>query len=483
MDPNKALNMTMLCDFYELTMGNGYLEHGMQDRITYFDVFFRSVPDDGGYAIAAGLEQIIDYIENLHFTDEDIAYLRSRKLFSEAFLDYLKNFRFTGDIWAVPEGTPVFPREPLITVRAPAIQAQLVETYLLLQINHQSLIATKASRICRAAQGRTVLEFGSRRAQGADGAILGARAAYIGGCAGTACTISDEVYGVYAGGTMAHSWVQMFDSEYEAFKAYADIYPDNCVFLVDTYNVLKSGVPNAIRVAKELEAEKGIRARGIRLDSGDIAYLSIEARKMLDAAGFEDMQIMASNSLDEYLVRDLLVQGARVDSFGIGERLITSKSEPVFGGVYKLAAVEDENGEIIPKIKVSENVEKITTPHFKQVYRLFDNKTGKALGDVLTVHDEQIDASLPYVLFHPVYTWKQRIVTDYTVRPLRVQLFKHGKCVYNSPDVEDIRKYCIREVDTLWDQIKRFENPQTYFVDLSKKLWSCKNELLEACRI
>ena len=483
MDPNKTLNMTMLCDFYELTMGNGYLDHNMQDRITYFDVFFRSVPDDGGYAIAAGLEQIIDYIQNLHFTDEDIAYLRGRKLFSEAFLDYLKNFRFTGDIWAVPEGTPVFPREPLITVRAPAIQAQLVETYLLLQINHQSLIATKASRICRAAQGRTVLEFGSRRAQGADGAILGARAAYIGGCAGTACTISDEVYGVYAGGTMAHSWVQMFDSEYEAFKAYADIYPDNCVFLVDTYNVLKSGVPNAIRVAKELEAEKGIRARGIRLDSGDIAYLSIEARKMLDAAGFEDMQIMASNSLDEYLVRDLLVQGARVDSFGIGERLITSKSEPVFGGVYKLAAVEDENGEIIPKIKVSENVEKITTPHFKQVYRLFDNKTGKALGDVLTVHDEQIDASLPYVLFHPVYTWKQRIVTDYTVRPLRVQLFKHGKCVYNSPDVEDIRKYCIREVDTLWDQIKRFENPQTYFVDLSKKLWSCKNELLEACRI
>ena len=483
MDPNKALNMTMLCDFYELTMGNGYLEHDMQDRITYFDVFFRSVPDDGGYAIAAGLEQIIDYIENLHFSDEDIAYLRSRKLFSEAFLDYLKDFRFTGDIWAVPEGTPVFPREPLITVRAPAIQAQLVETYLLLQINHQSLIATKASRICRAANGRTVLEFGSRRAQGADGAILGARAAYIGGCAGTACTISDELYGVYAGGTMAHSWVQMFDSEYEAFKAYADIYPDNCVFLVDTYNVLKSGVPNAIRVAKELEAEKGIRARGIRLDSGDIAYLSIEARKMLDAAGFEDMQIMASNSLDEYLVRDLLVQGARVDSFGIGERLITSKSEPVFGGVYKLAAVEDENGEIIPKIKVSENVEKITTPHFKQVYRLFDNKTGKALGDVLTVHDEQIDASLPYVLFHPVYTWKQRIVTDYTVRPLRVQLFKHGKCIYNSPDVEDIRKYCIREVDTLWDQIKRFENPQTYFVDLSKKLWSCKNELLEACRI
>ena len=483
MNTNKKLNMTMLCDFYELTMGNGYFKAGYKDRITHFDLFFRSVPDNGGYAIAAGLEQVIEYIQDLHFDPEDIAYLRGRKIFDEDFLDYLANFKFTGDIFAIPEGTPVFPNEPILTVRAPAIQAQLLETYLLLTINHQTLIATKANRITRAAEGRTVLEFGSRRAQGYDGAILGARAAYIGGCQGTACVLSDRDYKIPAGGTMAHSWVQMFDSEYEAFKAYADIYPDNCVFLVDTYNVLKSGVPNAIRVAKELEAEKGIRARGIRLDSGDIAYLSIEARKMLDAAGFEDMQIMASNSLDEYLVRDLLVQGARVDSFGIGERLITSKSEPVFGGVYKLAAVEDENGEIIPKIKVSENVEKITTPHFKQVYRLFDNKTGKALGDVLTVHDEQIDASLPYVLFHPVYTWKQRIVTDYTVRPLRVQLFKHGKCIYNSPDVEDIRKYCIREVDTLWDQIKRFENPQTYFVDLSKKLWSCKNELLEACRI
>ena len=483
MKTEEKLNLTMLCDFYELTMGNGYFRAGLQDRITYFDVFFRNVPDNGGFAVCAGLEQLVQYIQNLHFDEEDIAFLRDKHLFSEDFLSYLRDFRFTGDIWAVPEGTPIFPREPVVTVRAPAIQAQLIETFTLLTINHQTLIATKANRITRAAEGRTVLEFGSRRAQGYDGAVLGARAAYIGGCQGTACVLSDRDYKIPAGGTMAHSWVQMFDSEYEAFKAYADIYPDNCVFLVDTYNVLKSGVPNAIRVAKELEAEKGIRARGIRLDSGDIAYLSIEARKMLDAAGFEDMQIMASNSLDEYLVRDLLVQGARVDSFGIGERLITSKSEPVFGGVYKLAAVEDENGEIIPKIKVSENVEKITTPHFKQVYRLFDNKTGKALGDVLTVHDEQIDASLPYVLFHPVYTWKQRIVTDYTVRPLRVQLFKHGKCVYNSPDVEDIRKYCIREVDTLWDQIKRFENPQTYFVDLSKKLWSCKNELLEACRI
>ncbi len=476
-------NLTTIMDFYELTMAAGYLEEGYEDKISVFDMFFRKIPDGGGFAIMAGLDTFIDAVENLKFTQEDIDYLRGTGVFNERFLDYLSHFKLHCNIWAIPEGTPIFPREPIVTVEGPSIECQLLETLLLVTINHQCLVATKANRIVRSAQGRPVMEFGARRAQGYDAAVYGARAAYIGGCQGTACVLSDRDYKIPAGGTMAHSWVQMFDSEYEAFKAYADIYPDNCVFLVDTYNVLKSGVPNAIRVAKELEAEKGIRARGIRLDSGDIAYLSIEARKMLDAAGFEDMQIMASNSLDEYLVRDLLVQGARVDSFGIGERLITSKSEPVFGGVYKLAAVEDENGEIIPKIKVSENVEKITTPHFKQVYRLFDNKTGKALGDVLTVHDEQIDASLPYVLFHPVYTWKQRIVTDYTVRPLRVQLFKHGKCVYNSPDIEDIRKYCIREVDTLWDQIKRFENPQTYFVDLSKKLWSCKNELLEACRI
>ena len=475
-------NCTMLCDFYQLTMGNGYYNTRHADRIAYFDVFFRKVPDGGGYAVCAGLEQVINYIQGLHFTDDDIQYLRGKKIFSEGFLEYLRDFKFTGDIWAVPEGTPVFPSEPLLTVRAPAIQAQLIETMLLLLINHQSLIATKANRIVRAAQGRAISEFGSRRAQGASGAVLGARAAYIGGCAGTACVIADELYGVPATGTMAHSWVQMFDSEYEAFKAYAEIYPDNCVFLVDTYNVLKSGVPNAIRVAKEL-AEKGIRAKGIRLDSGDIAYLSVEARKMLNDAGFSDMQIMASNSLDEYLVRDLIVQGAQIDSFGIGERLITSKSEPVFGGVYKLAAVENEDGEIIPKIKVSENVEKITTPHFKQVYRLFDNKTGKALGDVLTIHDEVIDPALPYVLFHPIHTWKQRVVTDYTVRPLRQQIFKNGECIYQSPSITEIRDYCMREVDTLWDQIKRFENPQTYFVDLSKKLWTCKNELLESCRI
>lgn len=475
-------NLTMLTDLYQMTMMNGYINAGITDRIAVFDLFYRQNPGGSAFAVAAGLEQVVDYIKNLHFDPEDIDYLRSLHLFDERFFDYLKDFRFTGELYAVPEGTVVFPYEPLIRIKAPLFEAQLIETAMLNIVNHQTLIATKANRITRAAQGRTVLEFGSRRAQGYDGAIYGARATFIGGCQGTACVLADRDHGIPAGGTMAHSWVQMFDSEYEAFKAYAEIYPDNCVFLVDTYNVLKSGVPNAIRVAKEL-AEKGIRAKGIRLDSGDIAYLSVEARKMLNDAGFSDMQIMASNSLDEYLVRDLIVQGAQIDSFGIGERLITSKSEPVFGGVYKLAAVENEDGEIIPKIKVSENVEKITTPHFKQVYRLFDNKTGKALGDVLTIHDEVIDPALPYVLFHPIHTWKQRVVTDYTVRPLRQQIFKNGECIYQSPSITEIRDYCMREVDTLWDQIKRFENPQTYFVDLSKKLWTCKNELLESCRI
>ena len=483
MQSNPNINLTMLCDFYELTMGNGYFVQGMQDRITYFDIFFRSVPDNGGFAIAAGLEQAIEYIQNLHFGEDDIAYLRTRGIFGEDFLDYLKSFRFTGDIWAVPEGTPIFPKEPILTVRAPAIEAQLVETFLLLTLNHQSLIATKANRVCRAAKGRVVLEFGSRRAQGSDAAILGARAAYIGGCAGTACTLTDQLYGVPAGGTMAHSWVQMFPSEYEAFKAYCETYPDNPTLLVDTYNTLKSGIPNAIRVFNEVLKPRGLAKCGIRLDSGDMTYLTKKARKLLDEAGWQSCKISCSNSLDEYIIEDILNQGAQIDLFGVGERLITARSEPVFGGVYKLAAVENEDGEIIPKIKVSENVEKITTPHFKQVYRLFDNKTGKALGDVLTIHDEIIDPALPYVLFHPIHTWKQRVVTDYTVRPLRQQIFKNGECIYQSPSITEIRDYCMREVDTLWDQIKRFENPQTYFVDLSKKLWTCKNELLESCRI
>ena len=477
MKTEEKLNMTMLCDFYELTMGNGYFEIGYKDRITYFDVFFRKVPDGGGFAIAAGLEQLIDYIENLHFTEEDIAYLRGRKLFSEEFLAYLKDFRFTGDIYAIPEGTPVFPREPLVVVRAPAVEAQLIETFTLLTVNHQSLIATKANRIVRAARGRTVLEFGSRRAQGADAAIIGARAAYIGGCHGTACTISDEIYGVPAGGTMAHAWVQMFDSELEAFKAYCRIYPTNATLLVDTYNTLESGVPNAIRAFNEVLKPMGITKCGIRLDSGDIAYLSQKARKMLDEAGWETCQISASNSLDEHLIQDLLLQDAKIDMFGVGERMITAKSEPVFGGVYKLVAVE-KDGEIIPKIKVSENVEKITVPHFKKIYRLYGNDTGKAIADYMTVYDETVDDSHDLEIFDPNATWKKKTVYDFTARELLVPIFINGKRVYDCPPLEQVRDYCKAQVDTLWDEVKRFDNPHTYYVDLSEKLWTIQQDLL-----
>ncbi|MBR3867380.1 MAG: nicotinate phosphoribosyltransferase [Butyricicoccus sp.] len=476
-------NLTMLTDFYEFTMANGYFERGIGNRRAYFDMFFRRVPDGGGYAIMAGVEQLIEYLSNLKFTDADIEYLRERQCFSEAFLEYLRNFKFECDVWAVPEGTPVFPGEPLVTVAGPMIQAQFIETMILLTINHQTLIATKSNRITRAAEGRVVLEFGSRRAQGYDGAIYGARAAYIGGCHGTACVIADRDFRIPAGGTMAHSWVQMFDDEYEAFKAYAEIYPDNCVFLVDTYNVLKSGVPNAIRVAKEMEAATGRRPKGIRLDSGDIAYLSVQARKMLDAAGLEDMQIMVSNSLDEYLIRDLINQGAKIDSFGVGERMITSKSEPVFGGVYKLVAVDDANGQIVPRIKVSENVEKITTPHFKKIYRLYDNETGKAHGDVLVLRDEVIDENKPYTLFHPIHTWKKKTVTNYTARELQVQIFDKGELVYKSPEIEEIRSYCQEEMKTLWKQTLRLENPQTYYVNFSTRLWKVKHDLLENRRI
>ena len=476
-------NLTMLTDFYEFTMANGYFERGIGNRRAYFDMFFRRVPDGGGYAIMAGVEQLIEYLSNLKFTDADIEYLRERQCFSEAFLEYLRNFKFECDVWAVPEGTPVFPGEPLVTVAGPMIQAQFIETMILLTVNHQTLIATKSNRITRAAEGRVVLEFGSRRAQGYDGAIYGARAAYIGGCHGTACVIADRDFRIPAGGTMAHSWVQMFDDEYEAFKAYAEIYPDNCVFLVDTYNVLKSGVPNAIRVAKEMEAATGRRPKGIRLDSGDIAYLSVQARKMLDAAGLEDMQIMVSNSLDEYLIRDLINQGAKIDSFGVGERMITSKSEPVFGGVYKLVAVDDANGQIVPRIKVSENVEKITTPHFKKIYRLYDNETGKAHGDVLVLRDEVIDENKPYTLFHPIHTWKKKTVTNYTARELQVQIFDKGELVYKSPEIEEIRSYCQEEMKTLWKQTLRLENPQTYYVNFSTRLWKVKHDLLENRRI
>ena len=439
MERKEKLNLSMLFDFYEMTMANGYFRQGMQDRITYFDVFFRRVPDGGGFAIAAGLEQLAEYIQDLHFDEDDIAYLRSKNLFQEDFLDYLRRFQFTGDVWAVPEGTPVFPGEPLVTVRAPASQAQLIETYSLLCINHQSLIATKANRVVRAAQGRTVLEFGSRRAQGVDGAVVGARAAYIGGVHGTACAISDQLYGVPAAGTMAHSWVQMFDSQYDAFKTYCEIYPTNAVLLVDTYNTLKSGVPDAIRAFNEVLRPRGITKCGIRLDSGDIAYLTKEARKLLDAAGWETCTISASNSLDEKLIRNLLLQGAKIDAFGVGERMITARSEPVFGGVYKLVAVEREDGSIEPKIKISENVAKITTPHFKKLFRFYGNDTGKAIADYLTIHDETVDDSQPLEIFDPDATWKKKKVFDFTAKELQVPVFKNGKLVYKLPSLPEIR--------------------------------------------
>ena len=479
MNTNKKLNMTMLCDFYELTMGNGYFKAGYKDRITHFDLFFRSVPDNGGYAIAAGLEQVIEYIQDLHFDPEDIAYLRGRKIFDEDFLDYLANFKFTGDIFAIPEGTPVFPNEPILTVRAPAIQAQLLETYLLLTINHQSLIATKANRIVRAARGRAVLEFGSRRAQGSSGAIDGARAAFIGGCKGTACTISDQLYGVPAGGTMAHAWVQTFDTQYEAFRAYCEIYPENAVLLVDTYNTLESGVPDAIRAFNDVLKPKGITKCGIRLDSGGMTYLTKKARKMLDEAGWTECAISVSNSLDEYLIQDLLRQGAQIDMFGVGERLITARSEPVFGGVYKLVAVEHRDGTIEPKIKISENTGKITNPHFKKLYRFYGNDTGKAIADYLCVWDETVDDSKNIRIFDPEATWKEKEVYNFTARELQVPIFRNGKLVYQLPTLDEIRDYCRQQVDTLWDEVKRFDNPHTYYVDLSQRLWDIKYDLLK----
>ncbi|MBQ3276906.1 MAG: nicotinate phosphoribosyltransferase [Oscillospiraceae bacterium] len=478
MDIRNNQNLSMLCDFYELTMGNGYFRNGYGDRITYFDLFFRQVPDGGGFAIAAGLEQVVEYISNLHFDEDDIAYLRSRNIFCEEFLDYLRNFKFTGDIWAVPEGTPVFPREPLITVRAPAIQAQLIETYLLLAVNHQSLIATKASRIVRAAKGRAVMEFGSRRAQGADAAILGARAAYIAGCSGTACTISDQLFGVKALGTMAHSWVQMFDSEYEAFRSYCELYPTNAVLLVDTYNTLESGIPNAIRAFNDVLRPLGITKCGIRLDSGDMSWLTQKARKMLDEAGWPGCTITCSNSLDEYIIQDLLLQGACIDSFGVGERLITARSEPVFGGVYKLVAVERPDGEIVPKIKVSENVIKITVPHFKKIYRFYGRDNGKALADYLCLTDETVDDSGKFTIFDPDSTWKRKELYDFQAKKIMVPVFRGGELVYKLPTLEEIRAHCAEQLDTLWDEVKRFENPHGYYVDLSQKLWDIRNDLL-----
>ena len=482
MDNRRSLNLTMLCDYYELTMGNGYFDHNMGDKITYFDVFYRQNPDMGGFSICAGLEQVVEYIQNLHFEPEDIEYLRGRNMFSEEFLDYLKNFKFEGDIWAIPEGTPVFPREPILTVRAPAIQAQLIETYVLLELNHQSLIATKANRICRAAEGRTVLEFGSRRAQGIDGAVTGARAAYIGGCAGTACAVSDTRYGVPAGGTMAHSWVQMFDTEYEAFKAYCETYPTNATLLVDTYNSLKSGVPNAIKAFNEVLKPLGITKCGIRFDSGDMAYLTRKARVMLDEAGWPECKITVSNALDERLITELLLQGAKIDAFGVGERLITSKSDPVFGGVYKLCAVENENGEVIPKIKISENVGKITNPGFKRVYRLFDKETGMAEADYITLYDEVVDDTKPLEICDPEARWKTKVMDGFNAVELQVPVFKNGELVYKLPMLEEIKRTCAYGVSTLWPEVKRFDYPHQYYVDLSAKLMALKDEMLKQGR-
>ena len=470
---DKRMNLTMLTDFYEITMANGYFETGMADNIAYFDMFFRRVPDGGGYAIMAGVEQVIEYLKNLKFTEEDIEFLRKKNLFCDEFLDYLANFKFTCDVWAVPEGTPIFPHEPILTVRGPVIQAQFIETMILLTINHQSLIATKASRIARAAMGRPVMEFGTRRAHGGDAAIYGARAAYIGGCAATACTIADRDFGIKSTGTMAHSWVQMFPDEYSAFKKYAEIYPENCTLLVDTYNVLKSGVPNAIKVFKELKPAK----MGIRIDSGDVAYLTKKARVMLDEAGLTDCQIVVSNSLDEYIIRDVIMEGACIDSFGVGERLITAKSQPVFGGVYKLVALETD-GVTVPKIKISENIEKITNPGFKNLFRLYDKDTGKARGDVITLAQETVPEQDEYEIFDPNAVWKRTTVTNYYVRDLHVQLFDKGECVYESPSVDEIREYCQQQLETLWGETLRFENPQTYYVDLSQRLWDMKNNLL-----
>lgn len=474
----KQRNLALLTDYYEYTMANGYRLAGIGSKKVYFDLFFRTVPDGGGFAIAAGLWEIIDFIRELHFDAEDIEYLRSKNCFSDEWLDSLRDFRFTGDVYAIPEGTPIFPGEPIVTVRADAEQAQVIETFLLICINHQSLIATKANRIVRAAEGRAIMEFGSRRAQGTDAALIGARSAYIAGCAGTACALSDKEFGIPALGTMAHSWIQIFDDEYTAFKTYVELYPHNASLLVDTYNVLKSGVPNAIKVFKEVLLPQGIEECSIRIDSGDITYLSCKARKMLDDAGLKKCKIIASNSLDENIIRDIIRQKGEVDSFGVGERLITAKSDPVFGGVYKLVAVEDEDGTVIPKIKISENVAKITTPHFKKLYRLYENATGKAFADYITVYDETVDESKPLTLFDPQYTWKKKTITDFTARELLVPVFINGKQVYSSPDVKTIRDYCASEVDKLWDEVKRFENPHNYYVDLSQKLWDIKQQLL-----
>ena len=478
----RANNLTLLTDLYELTMMQGYFKNPTNQTVI-FDMFYRTNPCGGAFAITAGLEQMIEYIENLKFTDEDIEYLRSLNIFEEDFLEYLSNFRFTGDIYAIPEGTVVFPREPLVKVVAPIMEAQLVETAILNIINHQSLIATKAARVCYAAKGDAIMEFGLRRAQGPDAGIFGARAAVIGGCAGTSCVLTGKMFDVPVLGTHAHSWIMSFPDEYTAFKTYAKLYPNACTLLVDTYDVLKSGVPNAIRVFEEMR-EEGIPLTkyGIRIDSGDLAYLSKEAYKMLAAAGFDDAVISASSDLDEYLIESLKAQDAKINSWGVGTRLITANDNPAFGGVYKLAAVKDaDSTEFTPKIKLSENTEKVTNPGNKTVYRLYNKKTGKIRADLICLADEKLDADQNMVLFDPIDTWKKTKVLGgtYEVRELLVPVIKEGKRVYESPSVMELREYCQKEQNTLWDESRRFVNPQKVYVDLSQKLWNLKKDLLE----
>lgn len=473
----KASDLALLTEGYELTMADGFMGAGMKDTIAYFDLFFRRVPDNGGFAIAAGLSKVIDYLEHLHFREEDIKYLKSKGI-SDELASYLKDFKFTCDVWAIPEGTPIFPNEPIIKVRGPIIEAQLIETMLLLSINQQSLIATKANRLVRAAHGTAVAEFGTRRAQGVDEAVYGARAAYIGGCVATSGVIPEREFGIPSVNTMIHSWVQLFDSEYDAFCEYARRHPDDCTLVVDTYDTIRSGIPNAIKAFDDVLLPLGKRPKSVRIDSGDITYLSKRVRKMLDVAGYPDCDIMASNSLDEHLISDMVSQGAKVDCFIVGERLITSASSPLFGGVYKLSAIE-KDGKTIPKINLSENVRKITIPSSKQVYRLIDKDSGKAIADVLTLDDETIDENKPYVLFDPDFTWKRKEIENFVTRKLLVPIFEGGKKVYEEPSLKEIREYCLRQTDTLWDEVKRFENPHKYYVDLSKNLWAERNGLIE----
>ena len=477
-----TMNLTLLTDFYELTMMQGYFKNP-SDQVVIFDAFYRRNPSGGAYAIAAGLDQVIDYIQNLTFHKEDIDYLRSLNTFDEDFLDYLSTFHFSGDIYAIPEGTVVFPHEPLIKVIAPIMEAQLIETAILTIINHQSLIATKASRVVYAAKGDGIMEFGLRRAQGPDAGVYGARAAMIGGCVGTSNVLAGQLFDIPIKGTHAHSWIMSFPDEYTAFKTYAHLYPNACVLLVDTYDTLKSGVPNAIRVFQEMRRD-GIELKnyGIRLDSGDLAYMSKQARKMLDEAGFQDAVISASSDLDEYLIQSLKTQGAAITSWGVGTNLITSKDCPAFGGVYKLAAVRDpETGEFIPKIKLSENTEKVTNPGNKTIYRIYDKQTGKLKADLICLVGESFDVSKDMIIFDPLETWKKtKIHADtYTLRELLIPVFRNGKCVYQSPSVMEIRDYCAKELDTLWDETKRFTNPHEVYVDLSQKLYNIKTALLE----